>query len=160
MRSPVDRGALRPRRRAKWGGTRHLRVWPMQPHPRAALGQPPARTKAPAGPRPVKGESQTMPRWRALRRGRSRIERQGPERRARPSKRAGLAKSRPCALRRTIPLIRGTEREAVDGRTPAPKQTNRGQRTIASALSAVVPAEPTGPREARPDDRLRESRDP
>src|SRR5262249_42118232 len=77
-------------------------------------------TKAPAGPRPVKGESQTMPRWRALRRGGSRHERQGPAFRARPSNRAGLAKSRPCALRRAIPLVRGTEREREYGQTPPP----------------------------------------
>src|SRR5262249_52746593 len=35
----------------------------------------------------------------------------------------------------------GDGKRAEDGRIPAPKQTNRGQRTIASGLSAVVPAE-------------------
>src|SRR5262249_12223208 len=79
-----------------------------------------------------------MPRWRAERRGRSRHERQGPAIRARPSNRAGLAKSRPCAFRRAIPLISGGDKEEGKyGRTPAPgKKQGPADHCLSAPLSS------------------------
>jgi hypothetical protein len=77
-------------RRRESGAGRGTCVRGSQPRTRAAAGQPPRGTMAPRGSGRRKRESGRMPRWRALRRGRSRIERQGPDRRARPSNRAGL----------------------------------------------------------------------
>src|SRR5262249_14433525 len=68
-------------------------------------------------------------------RGRSSQERQGPAFRARPTdNRAGLAKSRPCAFRRAIPLIRGEGKERKTGGTPRPSKQTRASIALAKRL--------------------------
>lgn len=57
--------------------------------------------------------------------------------------------------------IVGVERNAVDGGGVGPLAGGGdGGNAVHGQTYTVVPAEPTGPREVRPEDRLRESRDP
>src|SRR5262245_18047462 len=99
-----------------------------------------------------------MPRWRASRRGRtSRRMRQGPAFRARPTdNRAGLAKSRPCALRRAIPpRFEGEERERKTGEPPRPsKQTGAGIALAKRTSTHPLPFPPSWTSSGRADETM------